>query len=75
MGNAVSPEELAAALLSLNRWAAAHAPPEESPLRKRLGEHLGRAPAELPVVSRELAAWDRANLQVALDVYLVRGEA
>lgn len=39
-------------------------------MRVRLREHLGLDPAELPVVSNGLPAWERANLQVALDAYL-----
>jgi ATPase family associated with various cellular activities (AAA) len=63
-------EELARALRDLSEWALAHAPVEESPLRARLRDHLETDPAELPVVSREVPVWERANLQVALDAYL-----
>jgi hypothetical protein len=70
MADPLTPEELATALRDLNRWAAANAPAEESALRKRLREHLGCDPAELPVVSREMAVWERPNLQLALDAYL-----
>jgi hypothetical protein len=66
----LTPEELARALRDLNAWALAHAPAEESPLRARIREHLGVDPAELPVVSREIPPWERANLQVALDAYV-----
>jgi hypothetical protein len=66
----LTPEELASALRDLTAWAAAHAPVEESPLRARLRDHLGCDPAELPVVSKEIPVWERANLQVALDAYL-----
>ena len=38
-------------------------------MRRRLREHLGGEPAELPIVSRELAAWDRPNFQVAVDAW------
>jgi hypothetical protein len=65
-----TPEELASALRDLSAWATAHAPVEESPLRGRLRDHLGCDPAELPVVSKEIPVWERANLQVALDAYL-----
>ena len=65
-----TPEELASALRDLSAWATAHAPVEESPLRSRLRDHLGCDPAELPVVSKEIPVWERANLQVALDAYL-----
>ena len=73
MSEPLKPEELAAALRDLMSWAAAHAPAEESPLRTRLREHLGCDPSELPVVSRQLREWERANLQVALDAYLETG--
>ena len=65
-----TPEELASALRDLSAWATAHAPVEESPLRARLRDHLGCDPAELPVVSKTIPVWERANLQVALDAYL-----
>src|SRR5919201_3121052 len=74
MVDALKPEELAQALRDLSAWAAANAPAEESPLRVRLREHLGCDPAELPVVSKEIPVWERANLQVALDAYLAAGE-
>jgi len=66
----VSAEQLAVALRDLMDWARATAPPEESLLRRRIVEHLGGDPAELPVVSRSVSAWERVNLQVALDAYL-----
>jgi hypothetical protein len=63
-------EQLAVALRDLLDWARTNAPADEPPLRKRIVEHLGQDPAELPVVSRSISAWERVNLQVALDVYL-----
>ncbi|MDP8967308.1 MAG: ATP-binding protein [Actinomycetota bacterium] len=66
----MEPEELAGAITRLVQWAERHAPRPESPLRRRLGEHFGVDPVELPVVSRSLEAWDRPNVQVALDVWL-----
>ena len=73
MAEPLKPEELASALRDLTAWAAAHAPVEESPLRARIRDHLGCDPAELPVVSKEIPVWERANLQVALDAYLAAG--
>jgi ATPase family associated with various cellular activities (AAA) len=70
MGDPLKPEELASALRDLNAWAAAQAPVEESPLRARIRDHLGCDPAELPVVSKEIPVWERANFQVAIDAYL-----
>jgi cell division protease FtsH len=67
----VEPEELAGALKRLAEWAERYAPAPESPVRRRLREHFGADPAELPVVSRPLQSWDRPNLQVALDAWLV----
>jgi hypothetical protein len=66
----ITPEQLAGTLRDLLEWARAHAPAEESPLRRRIAEHLGSDPGEMPVVSRSFSAWERANLQVALDAYL-----
>ena len=38
-------------------------------MRRRLRDHLGGDPADLPIVSRDLAAWDRPNFQVAIDAW------
>ena len=70
----MEPEELADAIKRLTEWAERHAPAPESPVRRRLREHFGSDPAELPVVTRPLEAWDRPNLQVALDVWLAGRE-
>lgn len=66
----VSADELALAIRDLTAWAQTQTPAEEPPLRRRIAEHLGCDPAELPVVSRTFSQWERANLQVALDAYL-----
>ena len=63
----MDPEELASALIQLTEWAQEHAPQPEPPVRRRLREHLGREPAELPIVTRGLEAWDRPNFQVAIN--------
>ena len=63
----MEPEELAAALVRLREWAEEHAPEPAPPVRERLHEHLGQDPAELPIVTRALEAWDRPNFQVAVD--------
>lgn len=60
---------MAEALTRLARWAERHTPVAESVVRRRLREHFGVDPMELPVVSRPLQPWDRPNLQVALDVW------
>ena len=65
----VEPEELADALKRLAAWAEQHAPKPESAVRRRLREHLGGDPRDLPIVSRALAAWDRPNFQVAVDAW------
>jgi hypothetical protein len=65
----VEPEELAGALKKLADWAAEHAPEPEPVVRRRLREHLGADPREVPVVSRALAQWDRPNFQVAIDAW------
>jgi hypothetical protein len=66
----VEPQELAQAIKGLAEWAERHAPQPESEVRRRLREHFGADPSDLPVVSRPLAAWDRPNLTVALDAWL-----
>jgi hypothetical protein len=53
-GVSVRPEELAGALQGLMQWAHEHAPRPEPPVRRRLREHLGRDPRDLPIVSRSL---------------------
>jgi hypothetical protein len=63
----MEPEELADAITRLTKWAAEHAPEPEPEVRRRLREHFGADPAELPIVGRPLAAWDRPNFQVAMD--------
>jgi hypothetical protein len=70
----MEPEELADSLKRLAAWAEEHAPKPESAVRRRLREHLGHDPADLPIVSRDLAAWDRPNFQVAVDAWSVGRE-
>ena len=65
----MEPEELADALKRLAAWAEQHAPTPESAVRRRLHDHLGRDPGDLPIVSRALAAWDWPNFQVAVDAW------
>jgi hypothetical protein len=65
----MQPEELARALKELLEWAHEHAPAPEPEVRRRLREHFGTEPGDLPVVARGLAPWDRPNLQVALDAW------
>jgi hypothetical protein len=70
----VEPEELAGALQRLAEWAERYAPDPEPPVRRRLKEHFGADPSQLPIVSRSLEAWDRPNLHVAMDAWLVGRE-
>ncbi|MDX6698075.1 MAG: hypothetical protein QOE65_1472 [Solirubrobacteraceae bacterium] len=44
--------------------------PEESSFAKLLREHFGTDPADFPVTRENIAAYDRPNLQLALDAYL-----
>lgn len=67
----MEPEELAGAIKRLTEWAERHAPEPEPEVRRRLRGHFAVDPFDLPVVSRALAAWDRPNLTVALDTWLV----
>src|SRR5205823_3307200 len=55
------------ALKALHEWAEQHAPAPESELRRRLVEHLGAEPGELPVVRESFGFYERPNLQLALD--------
>jgi hypothetical protein len=70
----VEPEELAGALQRLSAWAERHAPRPEPAMRRLLREHMGADPVGLPVVSRPLQAWDRPNVQIALDEWLATRE-
>ena len=70
----VEPEELASALVRLTEWAEERAPEPEPPVRRRLREHFGQDPAELPIVTRALEPWDRPNFQVAIDEWAVGRE-
>jgi hypothetical protein len=65
----VRPEDLARALKDLVEWAHEHAPAPEPEVRRRLRDHFGTEPIDLPVVARGLAPWDRPNLQAALDAW------
>lgn len=66
------PKDLARALISLTEWAQQMTPEEEPEhgLTERLREHLGGDADGLPVVSRALAGFQRANFQVAIEAYL-----
>jgi hypothetical protein len=67
----IEPEQLAAALVKLNEWALEHRrEPDADELSTRLREHLGTDPPGLPVVSRGLEGYQRANFQVAIERYL-----
>jgi hypothetical protein len=65
----VEPEELARSLKELLEWAREHAPAPEPEVRRRLRDHLGTEPVDLPVVARGMQVWDRPNLQVAIDAW------
>ncbi|HEY3829488.1 MAG TPA: AAA family ATPase [Solirubrobacteraceae bacterium] len=65
------PTDLARALVELAEWAQAFsAEQSEDGLSDRLREHLGGEISGLPVVSRALEGYQRANFQVAIDVFL-----
>ena len=38
-------------------------------MRRRLRDHFGGDLDDLPIVSRDLAAWDRPNFQAAVDAW------
>lgn len=65
------PKDLARALIKLTDWAQEFGFEEEGDgLSDRLREHLGRETRGLPVVSRALGGYQRANFQLAIDAYL-----
>jgi hypothetical protein len=66
---APEPADLAAALVTLGRWAGRATPGGESSLRSRVDQHLGVPARELDVVRETVGAHDRVNLQVALDAW------
>jgi hypothetical protein len=70
------PKDLARALIALTEWAQENVPEEEPAhgLTERLREHLGGETDGLPVVSRALQGFQRANFQVAIDAYLDAAE-
>jgi len=45
-------------------------PPEPTALARRLNEHLGADPGELPVTVESLPSYEQANVQAAMDAYL-----
>lgn len=68
------PKELAQAMIRLAEWAEGFRVEDASDgLSERLREHLGGEVGGLPVVSRALEGYQRANFQVALDAYLSAG--
>jgi hypothetical protein len=66
----IDPHELARAFTDLTQWAMESTPREESPIARRIREHLGADPMEQPVVSIELGTYELPNLQVALEAWL-----
>jgi DNA polymerase III delta prime subunit len=67
----IDPQQLARALIDLQEWAGSVRFSEPSDgLPERLREHLGGEAKGLPVVSRALEGYQRANFQVAIDHYL-----
>jgi ATPase family associated with various cellular activities (AAA) len=68
----VQPQQLARAFLDLLEWAQSAAPPDDSAnaLGERLRDHFEGEIKGLPVVSRGLEGYQRANFQVAIDAYL-----
>lgn len=73
MSDEPSPAQLARAIAGLYAWALENAEQEESALRRRLADHFGRDPAELPVVARSINAYEHPNFQVALDAWAADG--
>ena len=65
----VTPEEFARTFQRLLEWAQRTAV-RESVFHRRLREHFGTDPSELPVTSHDVADYDQPNVQVALEAYL-----
>jgi hypothetical protein len=67
----IGPQQLARAFVDLQAWAHSHAVDQDTNgLRDRVQAHFGGELGGLPVVSRALAGYQRANFQVAIDAYL-----
>ena len=65
----VTPEEFARTFQRLVEWAQTTAV-RETAFHRRLREHFGMEPSELPVTSLNVAEYDQPNVQVALEAYL-----
>jgi hypothetical protein len=63
----LSPADLARAISGLYTWALEQATAEEPAVTRRLREHFGSDPAELPVVARSVNRYEHPNFQVALE--------
>jgi ATPase family associated with various cellular activities (AAA) len=72
--DSLRPGEFGAVFVEFMRAMHEAAEFPESPIVKRLGEHLGVEPGELPVTSAEFVLADRPNLQLALDAVLSERE-
>jgi len=62
-------DEFATAFSSFIETMNASALPRPSAIRELVTAHLGVAPDSLPVVAEELAVYEHANLQLALDAW------
>src|SRR6266566_1073600 len=71
---AISAGEFGVAFKGFLEQAAAHAPVEEPFFARRLNEHFGRDPGELPVVGQGFPSRDQPNLQRALDTFLASND-
>ena len=69
----MEPEELAAAIQALSRWAERNAPVPEPELRRRLREHFATDTRTLEVLSEDLSRYDHVNVQVAIDALSADG--
>lgn len=68
----IDPDDLARALVGLSEWAQQQDDQRDSEdaLNRRLRAHLGEPGAGLPVISRGLEGYQRANFQLAIDAFL-----
>ncbi|HTN90537.1 MAG TPA: AAA family ATPase [Sorangium sp.] len=66
----LDPSTFGASFQAFLEQMTAQAPAKEPEIRRRLREHLGGDPAQMPVVSEQFAKYEHPNLHLALEAYL-----
>ncbi|WP_437335397.1 AAA family ATPase [Sorangium sp. So ce394] len=70
----LDPSTFGASFQAFLEQMAAQAPAQEPEIRRRIREHLGGDPAQMPVVSEQFAKYEHPNLHLALQAYLGQPE-